>query len=87
MQPTHTARGVSLSGMAKAAGFAEAETIYTAGRARARHRGALRRAGPALLDIKVNNKRYPMSIRLRDGAHIKNRFRENLLGRRRSIDR
>ena len=31
-------------------------------------------------DIKVSNKRYPMSIKMRDGAHIKNRFRENLLG-------
>jgi hypothetical protein len=32
------------------------------------------------LSIKVSDQRYPMSIRLRDGAHIKNRFRENLLG-------
>jgi hypothetical protein len=31
-------------------------------------------------DIKVSAKRYPMSIKMRDGAHIKNRFRENLLG-------
>jgi hypothetical protein len=28
----------------------------------------------------VNAARYPLSIRLRDGTHIKNRFRENLLG-------
>ena len=33
-------------------------------------------------DIKVNTKRYPLSIRMRDGAHIKNRFRESLLGQR-----
>ena len=38
--------------------------------------------GPAFIAIKVSNKRYPMSIRLRDGAHIKNRFRENLLGQK-----
>jgi hypothetical protein len=34
------------------------------------------------VDIKVSSKRYPMSIRLRDGVHIKNRFRENLLGQK-----
>jgi hypothetical protein len=33
-------------------------------------------------DVKVNTQRYPMSIRMRDGAHIKNRFRENLLGQK-----
>ena len=37
-------------------------------------------AGPVFLVIKVSTQRYPMSSRLRDGAHIKNRFRENLLG-------
>jgi hypothetical protein len=40
----------------------------------------LKGAGPIFLDIKVSTQRYPMSSRLRDGAHIKNRFRENLLG-------
>lgn len=39
-------------------------------------------AGPVFLDIKVSSKRYPMSIRMRDGAHIKNRFRETLLGQK-----
>ena len=80
MQPTHTAKGVSLSGMAKAATFAYAETIYSDadfGRGLA---ALYDTAGPVLLAVKVTNKRYPMSIRLRDGAHIKNRFRENLLG-------
>mgnify|MGYP003348700733 CR=1 FL=1 len=36
--------------------------------------------GPVFLDLKVNANRYPLSIRLRDGTHIKNRFREALLG-------
>jgi thiamine pyrophosphate-dependent acetolactate synthase large subunit-like protein len=80
MQPTHTQRGVSLEGVAKACNFPSAETIYS--------EAELARAVPDIFggkdllfrDIKVNNKRYPMSIRLRDGAHIKNRFRENLLG-------
>ena len=80
MQPTHTARGVSLSGMAKAASFALAETVYTQAELERGIDALYRQRGPVLLDIKVSNKRYPMSIRMRDGAHIKNRFRESLLG-------
>ena len=80
MQPTHTAKGVSLSGMAKAATFAYAETAYTQAELERGIEAVYDTAGPVMLDIKVSNKRYPMSIRMRDGAHIKNRFRENLLG-------
>jgi thiamine pyrophosphate-dependent acetolactate synthase large subunit-like protein len=82
MQPTHTAHGVSLGAMAKGAGFGVADTIYTDVELE-RALGALYDTpGPVFLDIKVNNQRYPMSIRMRDGAHIKNRFRENLLGQK-----
>jgi thiamine pyrophosphate-dependent acetolactate synthase large subunit-like protein len=80
MQPTHTQRGVSMTGVAKACNFPNAETIYT--------EQEMAKAVPEIFggkelvfrDIKVNTTRYPMSIKLRDGAHIKNRFRENLLG-------
>jgi hypothetical protein len=80
MQPTHTRRGVDLEAVARACNFPSAETIYT--------EAELARAVPEIFggrdllfrDIKVNTKRYPMSIRLRDGAHIKNRFREHLFG-------
>ena len=82
MQPTHTAKGVDLAGVARAAAFEAAETVES--------EGDLARAldlvygtqGPVMVDVKVSSKRYPMSIRLRDGAHIKNRFRENLLGQK-----
>jgi len=80
MQPTHTSRGVDLAGMAKAAGFTEAETVYTQQALESSIGAIYRTAGPVFFDVKVSDKRYPMSIRLRDGAHIKNRFRENLLG-------
>jgi thiamine pyrophosphate-dependent acetolactate synthase large subunit-like protein len=82
MQPTHTHRGVSLAGVAKACNFSSSETVYT--------EQELNSAIPALFassnlmfcDIKVNTQRYPMSIRMRDGTYIKNRFRENLLGQK-----
>jgi len=66
--------------MAKAAGFTAAETVYTQQALESSIGAIYRTAGPVFFDVKVSDKRYPMSIRLRDGAHIKNRFRENLLG-------
>ena len=80
MQPTHTAKGVSLAGMAKAATFGVAETIYSDEELERGLAALYDTKGPVFLDVKVSNQRYPMSIRMRDGAHIKNRFRENLLG-------
>jgi thiamine pyrophosphate-dependent acetolactate synthase large subunit-like protein len=80
MQPTHTARGVDMAGIAKAAQFARTGTIYTEAQMKSWVPKLYSPAGPAFVAIKVNNTRYPMSIRLRDGAHIKNRFREALLG-------
>ncbi|HET7158813.1 MAG TPA: thiamine pyrophosphate-dependent enzyme, partial [Burkholderiales bacterium] len=68
MQPTHTARGVSLSGVAKAANFAFAETAYTQEELERGIDAVYQQRGAALLDIKVSNKRYPMSIRMRDGT-------------------
>ena len=82
MQFTHTASGVDLAGMAKAAGFAKAETVREDAAVGAAIEAIYGEAGPVFIDMKVSSKRYPMSIKLRDGAHIKNRFRENLLGQK-----
>jgi thiamine pyrophosphate-dependent acetolactate synthase large subunit-like protein len=80
MQPTHTARGVDLAGMAKAARFPRAVTIYNDAQLKTWVPKLYSPAGSAFVAIKVNDTRYPMAIKLRDGAHIKNRFREALLG-------
>ena len=80
MQPTHTSRGVDMAGIAKAAQFARSGTIYTEAQMKSWVPKLYSPAGPAFVAIKVNHTRYPMAIRLRDGAHIKNRFREALLG-------
>ena len=86
MQPTHTARGVSLGAMAKGAGFPLAETVYTDEELQRGIDALYQQKGPVFLDIKVSNTRYPMSIRMRDGTHLKNRFRENLLGTKAAFD-
>ena len=80
MQPTHTSRGVDLAGVAKACGFAASGTLATLPQLKTWIPQLYNTPGPLFLNIKVNANRYPLSIRLRDGAHIKNRFRENLLG-------
>lgn len=80
MQPTHTARGVDLAGMAKAAGFAFAGNVATEQGLKSWIPKLYKTPGPVFMNLKVSDARYPMSIRLRDGAHIKNRFREALLG-------
>jgi len=80
MQPTHTARGVDLAAIAKAAGFAATATVSTEQELKTWVPKLYKTPGPVFLDLKVNANRYPLSIRLRDGAHIKNRFREALLG-------
>ncbi len=82
MQPTHTGRGVSLSGLAQACSFAIARTIYGEDELHDAIPAIYHAPGPVFLDVKVNTQRYPLSIRLRDGARIKDRFRENLLGQR-----
>ena len=82
MQPTHTARGVDLGGIARAAGFAVADTVRDEKSLASAVTALYDTKGTAFFDVKVTSKRYPMSIRLRDGAHIKNRFRENLLGQK-----
>ena len=80
MQPTHTSRGVDLAGIAKAASFARTGTVYNLKQLEAWVPRLYQSTGPVFLVAKVTSTRYPMSIRLRDGTHIKNRFREALLG-------
>jgi thiamine pyrophosphate-dependent acetolactate synthase large subunit-like protein len=82
MQPTHTARGVDLGGIAKAAGFTVADTVRDEKSLASAVTALYDTQGTVFFDVKVTSTRYPMSIRLRDGAHIKNRFRENLLGQK-----
>ena len=80
MQPTHTSRGVDLAGVAKATGFTATATVATLPELKTWIPKVYNTPGPLFLDIKVNANRYPLSIRLRDGVHIKNRFREALFG-------
>lgn len=80
MQRAHTARGVDLAGIAKAAGFKSATTISTMPAVQAWLPAWQKKAGPVFADIKVAATPAPMRLPLRDGTAIKHRFRSALLG-------
>jgi thiamine pyrophosphate-dependent acetolactate synthase large subunit-like protein len=75
-QESHTALGVDLAGMARAAGFAEPWTVRERSelpRLRARiHEGA----GPFFAAVKVSSARVPMVLPPRSGSFLHHRFRE-----------
>jgi thiamine pyrophosphate-dependent acetolactate synthase large subunit-like protein len=82
MQASHTARGVDLAAVARGSNFEIAETIYTRAELDAWIDRIARAAAPVIAVIKVTTSRPPLRFPLRDGTHIKNRFREALLGAR-----
>lgn len=80
MQQTHTRLGVDLAGMAKAAGFRAAGTIYSTAELKAWIPRIHREPGPVFAAVKVTTAKAPLILPARDGTVLKNRFREQLLG-------
>ena len=80
MQDTHTRHGVDLAGMARAAGFRSADTIYDKTELAAWLSGLEKATGPFFTVIKVSTENAPMILPVRDGTALKHRFRESLLG-------
>lgn len=80
MQETHTAFGVDLAGIAAAARFAETITVRTPAELDAWIPKVHASRGPLLAVVKVSAARPPMTLPVRDGTQLKNRFREALLG-------
>ena len=80
MQKTHTAYGVDLAAVARACRFADARIIRTKAGIVAVRSGIYRARGPLLFQIKVRPDAPALVLPPRDGAHLKQRFREALLG-------
>ena len=79
-QKTHTAYGVDLAAAAGACGFV-ATSVITAHEEIAPLRAAIHAgAGPMFAQVKVSSEQMPLVLPPRDGAQLKNRFREALLG-------
>ena len=80
MQSTHTGFGVDLAGVAAAAGFRAAATLYTEAEVREWIPRLLSEPGPIFAGIKVSTVEGPLVLPTRDGTALKHRFREALLG-------
>ena len=81
MQLSHTAFGVDLSAVAKACGFTSTRMVTAIGQI-GRLRADIHRAdGPLFAQVKVAADKLPLVLPPRDGAHLKDRFREALLGK------
>ena len=79
-QDTHTAHGVDLAAVARAAGFASAETVQDSKRIEAARLRLREAAGPVFVAVKVRAEVPPLVMPPKDGVLLKNRFRRALLG-------
>ena len=80
MQKTHTALGTDLAAAALACGFAKAEIVTRAARIAALRSEIHGGKGPLFFQVKVKRDPVPLVLPPRDGALLKHRFREALLG-------
>ena len=86
MQPSHTARGVDLTGIAKAAGFAHASTVRTDAELESLVPRLFSLRGPVFAAIKVVAEPAAIALPPRDGAYLRSRFRAALLGEARAAE-
>jgi thiamine pyrophosphate-dependent acetolactate synthase large subunit-like protein len=80
MQATHTASGVDLAAMARAAGFASGVLVRDAAGVSALRKVVHEAAGPNFAQVKVAAEKVPLVLPPREGVLLKNRFRAALLG-------
>lgn len=81
MQKTHTAYGTDLAAIAAACGFAKAEVVRSSPQIAGVRAGIHRARGPLFYQVKVASDPVPLVLPPRDGAYLKHRFREALLGK------
>ncbi len=80
MQQTHTGSGVDLAGIAGAAGFRTTATIVDPSESNAGVAKLRAESGPVMVVFKVSASRDPLMLPSWDGALLKTRFRQALLG-------
>ncbi len=87
MQPSHTAFGVDLAATARACGFASSALITGMDQVAALRAAIHGGEGPVFAQIKITADKLPLVLPPRDGTHLKNRFREALLGPKAHLQR
>jgi len=80
MQPTHTASGVDLAGVAQANGFGTVLRVADEAELQRALPTVRSAPGPLLCNIKVRAESLPFTMPPKDGGHLKDRFRLALLG-------
>ncbi len=80
MQRTHTGSGVDLAGIAQMAGFRVTAAVSDAAQADAGVAKLRSAPGPVMVVFKVSAVRDPLVLPSWDGAFLKSRFRQALLG-------
>jgi thiamine pyrophosphate-dependent acetolactate synthase large subunit-like protein len=80
MQATHTSEGVDLAGVAAACGFAVTGTLREEGEVEDALPAIRSAPGPVLYVAKVRAEPLPLALPPRDGAQLKDRFRQAVLG-------
>lgn len=78
MQPSHTAYGVDLVGMARAAGFSWSLSVTREPEVEKLRERLHANAGPGFASILIRADEAPRVLPPRDGVEIKNRFRREL---------
>jgi len=82
MQATATAHGVDLAATARACCFRHAAVVRTETELAAALGPIRTGSGPLLYQVKIRADKLALALPPREGAHLKNRFREALLGSR-----
>jgi len=80
MQASHTAHGADLAAVATACGFARARIIRRSSEVAAARAAIHVGDGPLFYQVKVKAESLPLVMPPRDGAWLKQRFRNALLG-------
>ena len=86
MQATHTKHGVDLAAIALASKFRAASVVRSDAECDAMVKGVYSARGPVLWQVKIAADKLPLILPPREGAHLKNRFREALLGTKRAYE-
>jgi thiamine pyrophosphate-dependent acetolactate synthase large subunit-like protein len=82
MQRTHTAHGVDLAGIARAAGFPRTSLVRSADELAGLRASVHEPTGPFFAQVKVTAEVLPLVLPPREGALLQARMRESLLGSR-----
>lgn len=80
MQPTHTAHGVDLGGVARSCGFPAVSVVTAADQLPALRDAVRAGPGPLFAVVKVAAEKLPLVLPPRDGVLLRERFRRALEG-------